>query len=277
MPTDHAATETPLAAEEAPVALITGAGRRIGAAIARHLHAHGYRLLLHYRQSAEECLALAEELNGQRPDTALCLQADLANDEALATFADATLTAFGRLDVLINNASSFYPTPIGQATLAQWDDLMSSNAKAPFFLSQALKDVLKQQRGAIINIADIHARQPLREYTIYCMAKAANVMLTQSLAKELAPEVRVNGVAPGAILWPEKQGPDKQGPGHGSDDHGASQEAGLDEAGKASILGKIPLSRAGQPKHIAETVLFLIRNDYITGQIVPVDGGRSIN
>lgn len=241
----------------APVAFITGGARRIGAEIADKLHQKGYRLLIHYRHSADEAKALADRLNQQRADTVKLVSADLNQQIQLETLTEKALQAFGQVDVLINNASSFYPTPIGKGTEAHWDDLFASNAKAPFFLSQALANELRQRQGCIINIADIHASKPLGQHTIYCMAKAANVMLTQSLAKELAPEVRVNGVAPGAILWPE-------------------QDAELTDNGKDSILRQVPLARAGHPGNIADTVVFLVDNDYISGQIIAIDGGRSL-
>lgn len=244
--------------ENSPVALITGGARRIGAEIIRQLHQQGYRALIHYRHSRDEAQQLADVLNHLRDNSAALVQADLGQDDDVETLARTAPEVFGRVDVLVNNASSFYPTPIGSATPEQWDELMSSNAKAPFFLSQALAPELKQRTGCIINIADIHASKPLKEYTLYCMAKAANAMLTQSLARELAPHVRVNSVAPGAILWPE-------------------DEAELDASGKESILDRIPLGRNGAPENIAQAVLYLIQNDYVTGQILPVDGGRSIH
>lgn len=246
-------------AQTQKVALITGAARRIGAEIARHLHQRGLRIIVHCRQSGSEAEALCQSLNQQRPDSCVVLQANLSDSQAVASLAERAQQCFGQIDFLINNASSFYPTPIGEATEAHWDDLFASNAKAPFFLSQALATELTKQQGGIINICDIHAEKPLGQHTLYCMAKAANAMLTQSLAKELAPAVRVNGVAPGAILWPE-------------------QEAELDEQGQNKILNQIPLARTGQPGNIAATVAFLLLdNDYITGQIIPVDGGRTLS
>lgn len=243
---------------ETPVALITGGARRIGAAISQYLHQHHYRVLIHYRQSATDARALVDHLNRQRPDSAALVQADLDRDDAIAPLVDRAISCFGRVDVLINNASAFYPTPVGEATPEHWDELMNSNAKAPFFLSQALAAELRQRRGCIINIADIHARQPLPHYTLYCMAKAANTMLTQSLARELAPQVRVNSVAPGAILWPE-------------------HEAELSAADKQAMLRRIPLEKLGAADNIAQAVFMLLHNDYITGQIVAVDGGRLLD
>lgn len=244
--------------QQKKVALVTGAARRIGATLTRTLHAEGYCVLIHYGTSKTEAEALASELNKNNADTAQCLAADLNDDKQVETLATAALNAYGRLDILINNASSFYPTPIGTGTQEHWDDLFSSNAKAPFFLSQALAPALKTNGGCIINIADIHADSPLKEHTIYCMAKAANVMLTKSLARELAPEIRVNGIAPGAILWPE-------------------QAAELNQQQKDNILENVPLARTGHPDNIAQAMTYLIQpNNYVTGQIIAVDGGRTL-
>jgi len=241
------------------VALITGAARRIGAALAESLHQQGYRIIIHYGHSAAAAQTLSQRLNQQRANSSVCLQADLNDDSQRQLLAQQALSSFGQLDLLVNNASSFYPTAIGSGTTEQWDDLFGSNAKAPFFLSQALAPALRQSGGNIINIADIHAERPLREHTIYCMAKAANVMLTKSLAMELAPQVRVNGIAPGAILWPE-------------------QAAELDGEQKNNILKKVPLERPGDPEHIANAVNFLIQaNNYVTGQVLSIDGGRSLS
>jgi len=250
---------TDLTATADKVALITGAARRIGAALTESLHQQGYRIIIHYGQSAAAAQTLSQRLNQQRANSAVCLQADLNDDSQRQQLAQQAMASFGQLDLLVNNASSFYPTAIGSSTTEQWDDLIGSNAKAPFFLSQALAPALKQSGGNIINIADIHAERPLREHTIYCMAKAANVMLTKSLALELAPQVRVNGIAPGAILWPE-------------------QAAELDGEQKNNILKKVPLERPGDPEHIANAVNFLIQpNNYITGQVLSIDGGRSLS
>jgi pteridine reductase len=239
-----------------PVVLITGAAQRLGAATARALHARGWRVLVHCRQSREKAEELAAELNVKRADSCAVLQADLAEDAEVPRLADAARTVWSRVDALINNASSFYPTAIGTATTENWDDLFSSNARAPFFLAQALAPELRRRHGAIINMLDIHAERPLREHTLYCMAKAANAMMTQSLARELAPDIRVNGVAPGAILWPSQ----------GS--HAAMQE---------KVLAGIPLQRLGEPADIARTIIFLLEEaPYITGQIIAVDGGRSL-
>lgn len=236
-------------------ALITGAAKRLGAATARALHAEGMNLLLHYNRSEAEAQALATELNRARPDSAAIAQADLANTQGLESLVKAALQWNG-LDVLINNASSFRPTPIGQIGEDDWDDLMGSNLKAPLFLAQAAAPHLKKNQGCIVNMIDIHAYRPLREHTVYCAAKAGLVMLTLSLAKELGPEVRVNGVAPGPVLWPE---------------------APMDAATKKSILEATALKRKGSPEDISGAILYLVRDaEYVTGQILAVDGGRSI-
>lgn len=236
-----------------PVVLITGAARRIGADIAQYLHQVGYRLVLHYRHSSTEANALTQQLNRLRPDSAVSLQADLKAIASVQALAAQALQIWGRVDVLINNASAFYPTPIGQVSESHWDDLMSSNLKAPFFLAQALAEELKKNQGCIINIADIYGERPLPDHAVYCAAKAGNIMLTKALARDLAPQVRVNGIAPGAILWPEQI------------------------AEHTHVLDKIPLQKRGSPQDIAKSVLFLIRDAaYTTGEILVIDGGRSI-
>lgn len=241
---------------DTPVILITGAARRIGAEIARSLHAGGATVVLHYRGSAAEAAALAEELNTGRPQSASTLCADLKEDGAPEALAAAALERHGRLDGLVNNASSFFPTPLGQIDTAAWTDLIGSNLKAPLFLSQAAAPALKERRGAIVNIVDIHAERPLRHYPLYCAAKAGLLGLTRALALELAPDVRVNGVSPGAIEWPE----DGQFP----------------PAEREAIVHHTLLGRTGTPADIARTVRFLMCDaPYITGQIVAVDGGRS--
>ena len=237
-------------------ALITGAARRIGAAIAQHLHAAGMNLSLHYHQSATEAENLAARLNALRPGSVHLLQGDLRHTAALSTLVTDSLAQWGRLDALINNASSFYPTPLATATEAQWDDLLASNLKAPFFLAQAAAAELRRRHGTMINLVDIHAERPRDAHPIYSAAKAGLVTLTRALALELQPEVRVNAIAPGAILWAEH------------DDSVATQH---------SILERIPLRRRGHPDDIARAVLFLIRDGgYINGQVLAVDGGRSL-
>ncbi len=240
----------------APVALITGSARRIGAAIARRLHADGYDLALHYRGSVAEMQALAAELEAVRAHSVLTLQADLCEFDRLPELVARTVGRYGRLDALVNNASTFQPTPLGATTPAQWDALFASNARAPFFLAQAAAPHLKATRGAIVNLVDIYAERPLREHPVYCMAKAALVMATKSLALELAPEVRVNAIAPGAILWAENE------------TSGAQQQ---------SMLSRTPLARTGTPAEIAEAVRWLLRDaTYSTGQVINIDGGRML-
>lgn len=238
------------------VALITGAARRIGAAIATTLHADGARVAIHYRESSDAAAALAQELNAKRADSAATFKADLSEIPALTGLVDEIVGWSGRLDILVNNASSFYPTQLGEITAAQWDDLVGSNLKAPLFLSQAALPQLRKASGVIINIVDIHAQRPLKNHSVYGSAKAGLAMLTRSLAKDLAPDVRVNGVSPGAILWPEND---------------------MGEKLKDSILKQIPLDRAGKPDDVAGCVLYLVRDaSYVTGQIIAVDGGRSL-
>lgn len=239
-------------------AIVTGAARRIGAAVARHLHARGLRVVIHYRISADSAGVLADELNSARPDSALTVGTDLADPAAPETIVRAALDAFGRLDLLVNNASDFYPTPLPEATQAQWDALMAGNLRGPFFLSQAAAPALAEAGGAIVNIADVHAFSPLKFNSIYCQAKAGLVMQTRALALELAPQVRVNAVAPGTILWPEGE----------AARHGESRQ---------EILAGIPLARRGDPDDIAGAVGFLgLDAPYVTGQVLAVDGGRSL-
>jgi pteridine reductase len=239
------------------VALITGGAKRIGATDSRMLHAAGMNIIIHCRGSRPEADALAAELNKIREHSAHVLQLDLDQTEQLAGLIEQAVAVWGRLDALINNASNFYPTPVGSITMDDWDNLMGSNLKAPLFLSQAAAPHLKKTGGCIVNMVDVHAFKPMRKHPVYCAAKAGLVMLTQSLARELGPEVRVNGVAPGAILWPENEMPDDT---------------------KQLILDRTALKRPGTPEDIAKTILFLVRDaDYITGQIISVDGGRSLN
>ncbi len=238
------------------VALVTGAARRIGAAIATRLHADGANVAIHHRGSAAGAAALANKLNKLRVDSARTFHMDLADIASLPGLVNNVVGWHDRLDVLVNNASVFYPTPLGEITEQHWEDLVGSNLKAPLFLSQAAVPALRKRNGAIVNIVDIHAQRPLRDHAVYSAAKAGLAMLTRSLAKDLAPDIRVNGVAPGAILWPE-------------DD--------MSDTSKDSILRQVPLARSGDPEDIAGCVLYLVRDAaYVTGQIISVDGGRSI-
>jgi len=240
------------------VALVTGAARRVGAAIARQLHARGVNVLLHHRASEGEAKALEAELNGLREGSAIRLQADLLAAGSAERLVEAAGARWGRLDLLVNNASSFYPTALGSIDEAAWNDLLGTNLKAPLFLAQAAASALTEARGAIVNIVDIHAERPLRGYPVYTLAKAGLAALTRSLAMELAPHVRVNGVAPGAIAWPE----DGQFP----------------DAERERIVADTLLCRLGDPQDIARAVVFLgMEATYVTGQILAVDGGRSVN
>jgi pteridine reductase len=237
--------------------LITGGAKRVGAEIARVLHGAGANLAIHYRKSAREAEALAAELNGIRAGSTAIVPGELLEVTKLPTLVEYALRSFGGLDVLINNASTFYPTKIGEITPQAWDDLLGTNLKVPTFLSQAAAPALRKSRGSIINIVDIHALRPLRDHTVYCTAKAGLHMLTRSLAKELGPEIRVNGIAPGPILWPSGQ-PE-------------------DATKQAKIIERTILKRMGSPTDIARTALFLAADaPYITGQILAVDGGRSV-
>lgn len=238
-----------------PVAFVTGAAKRIGAVIARHLHAAGHDLVLHYRSSAQPMQALLADLNAQREHSAIAVQADLAEVDAIPGLVQAAIQHYGRLDVLVNNASGYYATPLGSTTPADWEALFASNARAPFFLAQAAAPHLRRARGAIVNIVDIYAERPLPGYPVYCMAKAALAMMTRALAVELGPEVRVNGIAPGNILWSEN--PEK------------AETLAIVEA-------RTTLRRQGTPEDIAEMVLHLCTSGYVSGQIIAVDGGRSL-
>ncbi len=238
-------------------ALITGGAKRVGAASARLLHAAGANLMIHYRNSATEARALQNELNAIRPDSVALIQADLLDIGGLPSLINKTVATFGGLDVLLNNASSFYPTPVGTIGEEDWIDLMGSNLKAPLFLSQAAAPELKKRRGCIINITDIHADRPMKSYVVYSIAKAGLVGLTKSLARELAPEVRVNAVAPGPIMWPE-------------------DDANFDEVSRQRIISHTMLKRAGDPADIALAVrFFAMDTHFVTGQVLAVDGGRS--
>lgn len=244
--------------DEAPVALITGAARRIGAAIARELHSIGFRVLIHCRESLAPAQDLCAQLQSMRADSAAVLSADLADLAQVRQLASDAVNRWGRLDALVNNASAFYPTPLAEADVAQWDDLMASNLKAPFFLCRDLAPALAQTGGAIVNIADIHGLRPLPEHAIYSIAKAGNMMLTRVMARELAPRVRVNGIAPGAILWPENP-------------------ASADIVAQQKILHSIALGRLGAVEDIARVTRFLLTAaTYITGQVIAVDGGARL-
>ncbi|AFT78043.1 pteridine reductase [Alteromonas macleodii str. 'Black Sea 11'] len=239
-----------------PVAFITGAAKRIGAAMACQLHSEGYRVIIHYGHSKDDALALAEKLNNQRADSAICLQANLCNSDEVSTLGRRALGIWGQIDVLVNNASSFYPTPVGEISEEDWVSLIGSNVKGPLFLSQALAPALAVSNGCIINMVDMHVDRPLPKHSVYLIAKSGLASLTKSLAIDLAPHVRVNGIAPGAILWPER-------------------EMGDDE--KEKLLSSIPLGELGAPADIAKTLSFLVSVPYITGQIIYVDGGRSLH
>ena len=238
------------------VALVTGGAARLGAMIARYLHAAGARVVIHYRNSAAPAEALAAALCADRPHSATTVQGDLLDDASWPRLIDACISFGGGLDILINNASSYYPTPVGEATPAQWNDLFGSNARAPYFLAQTALPQLRKHKGCIVNLVDIYAERPNKDHPVYCMAKAANAMMVKALALDLAPDIRVNGVAPGAALWPE------------------GYEASGD---RQRILARIPMGRPAGAEQIAETVLFLVSGpDYVTGQIIAVDGGRSV-
>ena len=262
MPPDHPVDPPPAAR---PVALVTGAARRIGAAIARRLHASGYDLALHHLHSSVEMVALAAELESARAGSMQVLQADLRQFDRLPELVAGTVGRFGRLDALVNNASGFHPTPLGTVTPAQWDDLFAVNARAPFFLAQSAAPHLRAACGAVVNVADIYAGRPLPAHAPYSASKAALVSLTRALALELAPQVRVNAVAPGAILWPEQEPPDLRG------------EQRQPSAAQQAILDATALGRIGAPDDIAAAVHWLLSADagYVTGQVLHVDGGRA--
>jgi len=240
---------------ENKVVLVTGGARRIGAAIVRGVHAAGASVLIHYHGSEAEATELARSLESTRAGSTALAKADLLDPETPAALVDLAEKHFGGLDILVNNASTFYPTPLGSIGEAQWRDLMGTNLQAPLFLAQAAAASLRSRKGAIVNLVDIHARRPLRDHSVYCAAKAGLSALTLSLARDLAPQVRVNAIAPGAILWPE---------------------AGKDAEPRDEILRQTCLERAGEPSDIVQCVIYLLTADYVTGQIIAVDGGRSI-
>ncbi len=242
--------------EKNPVVLITGSAHRIGACIARHLHQQDYRVIIHYQSSAEAAQKLVDEFNQLRADSADLLQANLSEPEEITSLSQQAIQCFGQLDLLVNNASRFFPTPIGDVTLTQWEKLVNTNMRAPFFLTQALHPELKRTHGCIINITDVYGHRPLEDHPVYSMTKAGLIMLTKSLSKEMGPEVRVNAVSPGAIIWPDSD---------------------LSENRKSEILDSTSLQRIGGPDDIAETVAFLAKADYVTGQVIAVDGGRLIH
>jgi pteridine reductase len=237
-------------------ALVTGAAKRLGATIARTLHDNGANVVVHYRESRREAESLCEALNRMRPQSAVAQAGDLRELDVLPELIAAAVDTFGALDILVNNASTFYPTPVGEITGVDWDDLVGTNLRAPLFLSQAAAPLLASTRGLIINLVDIHASRPLHDHAVYCVAKAGLAMLTRSLARELGPAVRVNGIAPGPVLWPE---------------------GGLDADLKAMIVDQTALKRAGTPEDVAGAVVYLATAaPFVTGQIIAVDGGRSI-
>jgi len=241
---------------EGKAALVTGGGRRVGAAIARRLHAAGASVLLHYRDSEADAARLESELNAARPRSAAKVKAELLAPVAPRALVGAALESFGRLDILVNNASAFFPVAVGAMESSHWEEMIGSNLRAPLFISQQAAPELAKNEGSIVNIVDIHAERPLKGYALYSVTKAGLAALTRSLALELAPRVRVNGVAPGAIAWPE--------------------DGQFEDAERARIIATTPLGRLGSPGDIARAVHFLACAPYVTGQILAVDGGRSI-
>ena len=240
---------------EGQTALVTGGARRIGAQIVRGLHAAGMNVVIHYRSSKSDADLLCGELNAARAGSAVALGFDLLEAALVPALIETACRQWGRLDVLVNNASRFYPTPVGSIDLEDWEDLMGSNVRAPLLLSQAAVPALRETAGCIVNLIDVHAERPLRDYPLYSVSKAGLVMLTRALAKELGPEIRVNGISPGAILWPEE----------------------ITEAAKHTILDRTVLGRQGNPEDVAAALLFLVRDaPYVTGQILSIDGGRTL-
>jgi pteridine reductase len=248
-------------AEEAltgKVVLVTGGAKRVGAAISRRLHAAGATVVLHYHSAKPEAQQLLAELNAARANSAAMVQANLLNSAELPELVRTAVTRYGQLDVLVNNASSFYATPLGEIKVSDWDDLVGTNLKAPLFIAQAAAAHLRKTGGCIVNITDIHAERPLKSYVVYSVAKAGLAALTRSLARELGPEVRVNGVAPGPVLWPE--------------------DDSFDELARQRVISHTLLKRAGEPADVAAAVYYLVADaPFVTGQIITVDGGRSVN
>ena len=241
------------------VMLVTGGAKRVGAAICRRLHAAGAQVAVHYHSSAQQALALQDELNRLRPKSAAAFQADLLDLDALPKLVHKVIKKFGQLDALVNNASSFYATPLAEVDEQQWQDLLGTNLRAPLFLAQAAADELRRRHGAIVNIADIHAERPMQGHLLYSVAKAGLAALTRGLAQEMAPQVRVNAIAPGVIVWPD--GPEWE-----------------DVERRRKIVAHTLLKREGEPDDIAKAVVFLIQDaPYVTGQVISVDGGRSVN
>ncbi|MCP5360372.1 MAG: pteridine reductase [Steroidobacteraceae bacterium] len=250
----HGDTPAPLAGR---VALVTGGAQRVGAAIVRRLHAAGARVVVHHHRSARQAERLVAELDAERAGSAIGVRADLLEVARLGELIEATTAAFGRLDILVNNASTFYATPVGEITEAHWDDLLGSNLKAPLFLSQAARTALQLSNGLILNIVDIHGLRPLRRYPVYSVAKAGLIMLTHSLARELGPQIRVNAIAPGPVMWPA--------------------DGATDPALQRKIVERTLLKRSGSAEDIARTALFFAADaPYVTGQVLAVDGGRSV-
>lgn len=244
---------------EAPVALITGSAHRLGARTAERLHERGWRVVIHYRSRREQAEALVARLNEARADSAIALQADLTRLDDVHRLGKEAAARWGHLNALVNNASDFYPTPTGEASREDWDHLMNTNLRAPFFLLQTCLPALRQSKGSVVNLIDIYSEKPLGNHPIYCATKAGLVAMTRSWAKDLAPELRVNGVSPGAILWPENEG-------------------AIDKGYQSAILEKTPLATTGQPDDIAGAIVFLVCDaPFVTGQILSVDGGRSLN
>jgi len=240
---------------KAKTALITGAAKRVGAVTAKKLHSNGYNVVIHYGQSASEAEQLVNALNEKRKNSAVAIQADLSDLSAVSKLSKAAVAQWGGMHALINNASAFYPTPLNESTIKQWDELFNSNAKAPYFLAQSLAGTLAESEGAIVNMVDIHATHPLKHYNLYGMSKAALAFMTKSLAKDLAPHVRVNGIAPGMVMWPDEE---------------------IHELDREKLLRRIPLKKSGTPDDIANAIAFLVEQPYITGQILAIDGGRSL-